>query len=242
MCYRVACVIDIKEVIEYFPELIMYGDIEQLDLGFETTPLISGHLHRPHPVIYINRENWRLQVKPMEWGCIPHHVTDEEAFKERRANMLNARSERVLDDPTSYWYKIRNRRCLIPITGFYEHKAEPGFDHRIPYYIRHISQDLFFLPGLYSVANLYNKNTNKWKQRWTYTLLTRTANSAMQEIHNHGSNKWRMPLMLPLELSKAWLDETLSLADYRAILNYEMPSEELDYWSVYTLGAERPDG
>ncbi len=50
-----------------------------------------------------------------------------------------------------------------------------------------------------------------------------------------------MPLMLPLELSKLWLDENLSMDDYRAILSYEMPSEELVYWSVFTLGVERPD-
>jgi putative SOS response-associated peptidase YedK len=178
----------------------------------------------------------------MEWGCIPHTVTDEEAFRERRTNMINARSERILDDPTNYWHKIRNMRCLIPVTGFYEHKAEPGFKHNIPYYIRLIHQDTFFLPGLYSVATLYNKQTKEWEKCWTYTLITRTANSVMREIHNHGPNKWRMPLMLPLELSKLWLNEQLSLADYRAILNYEMPSEELVYWSVYTLGVERPDG
>jgi putative SOS response-associated peptidase YedK len=74
-------------------------------------------------------------------------------------NKINALGERILDDLTSYWHKIRNRRCLIQVTGFYEHKTEPGFKHKIPYYIRLIHQDTFFLPGLYSVANLYNKQT-----------------------------------------------------------------------------------
>jgi hypothetical protein len=75
-----------------------------------------------------------------------------------------------------------------------------------------------------------------------YTQITRAANSVMREIHNSGPNKWRMPLMLPLELSKLWLDENLSMANYRAILNYEMPFEELVYLTVYTLGVEPPDG
>jgi putative SOS response-associated peptidase YedK len=242
MCYRVACVIDIKEVADYFADIIIDGDIEQMTLIFAEAANINGFDHDLRPVIFTNREDWKLHLRLMEWGLIPHTVTDEEAFRERRTNMINARSERILDDPTSYWHKIRNRRCLIPVTGFYEHKAEPGFKHKIPYYIRLIHQQTFFIPGLYSVVSLYNKQTKEWEKRWTYTLITRAANSVMREIHNHGPNKWRMPLMLPLELSKLWLDEHLSVADYRAILNYEMSSEELVYWTVYTLGVERPDG
>lgn len=48
--------------------------------------------------------------------------------------------------------------------------------------------------------------------------------------------------MLPLEISKRWLDENLSMNENRAILNYEMPSEELVYRTVYTLGVERQAG
>ena len=78
------------------------------------------------------------------------------------------------------------------------------------------------------------------QQRYTYTIITRGANEVMKNIHNGGDNKWRMPLFLPLELSKKWLEEDLSSDDYAGLLNYEMPSEELDYWPVFTIRSNKP--
>ncbi|MFX8477668.1 SOS response-associated peptidase family protein, partial [Acinetobacter baumannii] len=71
----------------------------------------------------------------MEWGVIPFYVKEESAFIRQRASMLNARSERILDDKTSYWNKIRNRRCLIPVSGIYEHRAIKGWKKKVPYFI-----------------------------------------------------------------------------------------------------------
>ena len=239
MCYRISCVVDIKEVVDLFPDLI-YDD--QIEMNFEAAVHIQGHDYGEHPIIYKNREDNKLHLKLMEWGCIPYKVTNEAGFSERRKTMLNARSEKVLDDKNSYWYEIRNRRCLIPMSGFYEHKAEPGFKHKIPYYIQLVKQKLFYVPGLYSVAELLNEITGEKEKRWTFTMLTRAANGKMKEIHNHGDNKWRMPLMLHPELSKRWVSENMTEAGYREILNFEMPSEELETYSVYTLGCVRPDG
>ena len=49
---------------------------------------------------------------------------------------------------------------------------------------------------------------------------------------------------MPFELSKKWLNEDLSIEDYKAILNYEIPSDELEQYPVYTIRSskERPDG
>jgi hypothetical protein len=65
----------------------------------------------------------------------------------------------------------------------------------------------------------------------------------MKLIHNDGENKWRMPLLLPFELSNKWLDRELSLADYKEILNFEMPSDELNPIPVFSIRTEklRPD-
>jgi putative SOS response-associated peptidase YedK len=157
--------------------------------------------------------------------------------------MLNARSERVLDDPTSYWYKIRNRRCLVPVTGIYEHREIKGWKKKVPYYVWLNNQPMFFMPGLYSVVALPDTTTGEIIQRATFTILTRTANSVMSNIHNGGENKGRMPLFLPFELSKQWLDDSLSEEAYRQILDFEMPAEELNYHPVFTIGCAkaRPD-
>jgi putative SOS response-associated peptidase YedK len=150
--------------------------------------------------------------------------------------MLNIRSERVLDDPKSYWYKIRNRRCLMPVTGIYEHREVKGWKKKVPYLVKPLDQQkVFFLPGLYSVAELPDKETGEIFTRHTFALMTRPANSLMRNIHNSGDNRHRMPLFLPFEMSRAFLSEDLTPDDYKEILSYEMKSEELYCHPVYTI-------
>ena len=239
MCYDISFTVNIKKLADYFPDLIFD---EQIEMNFEPVHII-GHNYGNHPIIYKNREDELLHCRLMEWGCIPFFVKDEEAYKKQRAIMLNARSEKILEDPKSYWYKIKNRRCLIPMTGFYEHREVKGLKKKIPYFISLKDQQTFFLPGLYSVAELPNKETGEIEKRFTFTLLTRAANKLMEQIHNGGANKHRMPLMLPFELSKKWVTEEISVEDYKAILAYEMPVEKMDYKSVYSIRTteERPD-
>jgi putative SOS response-associated peptidase YedK len=180
----------------------------------------------------------------MEWGCIPFYVKEEKQFLRQRASMLNARSERILGDDNSYWYKIRNRRCLIPVSGIYEHRAIRGWKKKVPYFIWLKDQPLFFIPGLYSVTELPDTETGELVQRYTYTLITRNANEVMAQIHNDGDNKGRMPLFLPFNLSKEFLEDNLSPERYKEILAYEMPPEALDYRPVFTIRSAkaRPDG
>jgi len=179
----------------------------------------------------------------MEWGCIPYYVKDEKQFVRQRASMLNARSERILGDEKSYWYQIRNRRCLIPVTGFYEHRAIKGWKNKVPYFIRLKHQPLFFIPGLYSVAELPDTSTGEMIKRWTYTLITRDANDLMGKIHNSGEGKGRMPLMVPLAYAMAFLNDGLADEEYQDILRYEMHTDEMDYHPVFTIRSskQRPD-
>jgi putative SOS response-associated peptidase YedK len=180
----------------------------------------------------------------MEWGCIPFYIKDEGSFLKQRAFMLNARSERILEDKNSYWHKIRNRRCLVPIDGFYEHRKVQGFKNKIPYYITVKKQPLFFLPGLYSVVELPDKQTGELLRRFTFTIITRAANSLMQQIHNDGDNKGRMPLLLPFEKAKKWMEEELTPEAYQEIINFEMNQDELNYNTVFSIRTNklRPDG
>jgi len=196
MCYDVSFTVNIKQLADYFPELIYDGQIE---IDFDGTHII-GHLYTEHPIIYANRNDNRLHLRMMEWGCIPYYVKDLDTFKKQRASMLNARSERILEDDKSYWYKIRNRRCLIPLNGFYEHRSVKSFKNKIPYFITLKEQQEFFLPGLYSVSETVDKETGEVLKKWSYTLITRPANGVMKQIHNDGDNKWRMQLLLPLDL------------------------------------------
>ncbi len=231
MCYDISFTIDVRTLADYFPDLVADTQIE---LNFDPTHIV-GHAYNEHPIIYRHRDDKRVHVKMMEWGCIPFYVKDINTFKKQRATMLNARSERILTDQQSYWYKIRTRRCLVPVSGIYEHRAIKGWKHKVPYFITIADQKLFHLPGLYSATDVVDTETGEITKRWTYTIITRPANSLMKEIHNDGENKWRMPLFLPFELSQEWLDEDLQESRYQQILDFEMPSEELAAWPVFSI-------
>ena len=240
MCYDISFTVKLKELPAYFPDL---ETSLQLELNFDGTH-IMGHSFNMHPIIYLDRENNKLTVRPMEWGVIPFYVKDEKSFLRQRVSMLNTRSERILGDEKSYWYKIRNRRCLIPVTGVYEHRAIKGWKKKVPYFINLKEQPMFFLPGLYSVTDLPDLETGEMIKRFTFSLITRNGNDLMKKIHNDGENRGRMPLFLPLNLSKEFLDENLSSERYGEILQFEMPEQKMNAITVYTIRSSkpRPDG
>ncbi len=243
MCYDISFTINIRQLSDYFTDLI-FDDQLQLDFNLlHNLTHIIGHAYGEHPIIYAHKVDTAPHFTFMEWGVIPYYTKDEDAFKRQRAAMLNIRSERILDDPKSYWYKIRQKRCLIPITGFYEHREVTGMKNKVPYFLQVKNQPVLFIPGLYSVAELPDKKTGEMIKRWTFALITRDANKLMKQVHNGGENKWRMPLMLPFELSKQWVSQDLPEEQYRKILQYEMPPEEMLYHSVFTIRSSkmRPD-
>ncbi|TDH17817.1 hypothetical protein EXU57_24830, partial [Segetibacter sp. 3557_3] len=144
------------------------------------------HTYNEHPIIYRHREDNLPHIRMMEWGCIPYYVKELEKFKKQRATMLNARSERILTDTKSYWNKIKSRRCLIPVTGIYEHRAIKGWKNKVPYFVKVAGEHMFFLPGLYSVTELVDTETGELTKKWTYTVVKRAANGLMKQIHNEG--------------------------------------------------------
>ena len=261
MCYDISFTSSLQLLEEYFPNLEVD---QQLDLDLGNMVHVMGNFVYPdYPIVYKPKADVRPHLRVMGWGAIEYYAPAAldtltkklgdpqqavkqfyEDLKKKRNNFLNARSERILDDPKSYWNKIRNRRCLIPVNAIYEHREVVGWKNKIPYKIAPKEQDTFFLPGLYSVAKLPDPKTGEVSDTWTFTLITRAANDGMRMIHNHGPNKHRMPLFLPFALSKQWIEPDLSEQDYRLILNSEMPFPDLDTTTVFTIRSPkpRPDG
>ena len=240
MCYDISFTLQTRTLAEYFPELIFDEEVAK---EF-TADHILGHAYGEHPIVMRNREDDYLHCTLMEWGVIPYYIKEEKPFTSRRATMLNARSEKILSDSRSYWHKIRNRRCLVPVSGFYEHRSVKGFTKKIPYHIGINNHPIFFLAGLYSVANIVDTDTGEMKERKTFTIVTRAANKIMEQIHNGGNNSSRMPLMLSENNKDSWLQNELSDKDYENILAYEMPAAAMCFKPVFTIRSRqgREDG
>jgi putative SOS response-associated peptidase YedK len=201
-------------------------------------PAALAFTHPELPVLVV--KNDKIEVVSMEWGIMPLFVNDPAERSRRRLQMINAQSERILNDKNSYWYRLRNHRCLIPLTGIFEHRKIAGWKKKVPYFVTTSDRSLFFIPGLYQEQTVMRPEGPV--QSHTFTLITRAANSLMQSIHNDGPNKHRMPLFLEPELEHLWIQPGCTASDMRDIFSYELPDDGLQSHTVFTLRGERPDG
>lgn len=238
MCYDISFSSSIELITDYIPGIQVDPNIR---IDFDTTMHVLAQAFRRYPVII--KEEGKYKLKEFEWGVIADYMNTPEKVKKGRALMCNAQSEKIVNDNRSYWKRIRHQRCLVPVTGFFEHREIKGWKNKVPYFVKLKERELFCIPGLYSYSPLPDVETGE--VRGTFTLITRAANSLMRQIHNGGSNAFRMPLFLrDKEMELQWLEEDLDDEAMAALLNYELPADELAYWPVASIRTtkERGDG
>jgi putative SOS response-associated peptidase YedK len=233
MCYDISFSSDIKLITDYLPDLILDG---QLSIDFDTTIHVQAQAYRKYPIIIFEDGIYKLKI--FEWGVIADYMNTPEKIKKSRQYMCNAQSEKIIADKKSFWRRIRSQRCLIPVTGIYEHREIKTWKNKIPYLVHQKDRPLFCLPGLYHYSPLPDVETGELKG--TFTVITRQANSLMRQIHNGGPNAGRMPLFLSRELELKWLEPELSDERIQSILDFKMSSEQLIPWPVFTIRSTKP--
>ncbi len=153
---------------------------------------------RTMPVIALKERN---EVVMMRWGLVPHWAKDERAIQ----HPANARVETLADKPM-FKNLLKNYRCLVPATGFYEWKKD-GF-RRVPYYIRVRETPFIAFAGLYDIWS-----DPQGLEHQTYTIITTGSNELVASIHD------RMPVILKREDERRWLSGSLLTGpDLRGIL------------------------
>ena len=140
------------------------------------------------------------------WGLIPSWSKE---FRVQFAT-INARSDRLL---SSRLYKplLRSKRCLVPANAFYEFTNE--VEGKQPHLIRHQQNTLMAFAGLYDI----------WKDaedtpRYSYTIITKPANSFMGSIHD------RMPVILDEETQLQWINHAIT--DFDQIMDMLRPIDD----------------
>ena len=230
MCYDMSFFSNIRLVSDFLPEA------QPLLLDFEPTFHKVAQSFCNWPVALHDGE--ALKIKLFEWGLIGDYMNTPEKIKETRTSMANARSEKILEDKGSYWNRIRNNRCIVFTSGFFEHR-DVGAKRKVPYFIRIRGCELFPLAGLYNYSPVPDPETGEMKG--TFAVVTRPANELMTIIHNGGMNAGRMPLVLTWELAREWLDPRLSDERMKSILLHEMPSHDMEAWPVRSVRSRKED-
>ena len=226
--------------VEFITDLL--PDIEfdhQLDIDFSMTDHTLSMSHKKHLVL-LSKEN-HIHLNTFEWGLIADFMNTPEALKKYRNDMANARAEKIFDK-RSVWCRIRKQRCLVAVNGIYEHRKVAGFKNKIPYYIKLKSEQALLLPGFYNYSP--NADPETGEMTGTFSIITRSANEIMSQIHNDGNNKHRMPLFVPAAKALQWLDESMTDESMQAFIDYCIDSTELTVYPVWMIRTtkERPDG
>lgn len=152
----------------------------------------------------------------MKWGLVPFWAKDQRIGN----RMINARAESVATKP-AFRTSLKQRRCLVPATGFYEWKRMGS--RKIPHYIRLKDDPLFAFAGLHDFWQ-----SPKGESLRTFTIITTSANSLMARIHD------RMPVILRKEHETLWLsDGQLEVEDLGRIFK-PYPSGDMEAYRVST--------
>lgn len=137
----------------------------------------------------VRAEGGQRLLQPMRWGFLPHwYKTPTDG-----PLLINARAETLAEKP-AFRAACRERRCLIPATGFYEWtKDDDG--KRLPWYIfRADGAPLAF-------AGIWQDWEREGEALRTCAIVTTGANDRMQKIHH------RMPVILEARDWPLWLGE-----------------------------------
>ena len=124
----------------------------------------------------------------MRWGFLPHWYKEETSGP----LLINARAETLAEKP-AFRAACRERRCLIPATGFYEWTKDTA-GNRLPWYIFREDSAPIAFAGIW-------QSWGKDDQQETCAIVTTAANTAMSAIHH------RMPLILEPDDWALWLGE-----------------------------------
>ena len=177
---------------------------------------------KPTQDIYIVKNQ---EITIASWGLIaPWSKNSNDALRSQ-SQAINARSESVHEKPT-FRNAFRQRRCLVPATGYYEWATELGrYKTKQPVFISRDDEKLLAFAGIF----------DRWispegEIRDSVAIITRDAVGDLAKVHN------RMPLFLPRERWGAWMDSTVTnVEEIRTLMQVPDPDAHLRYWPVSTL-------
>jgi putative SOS response-associated peptidase YedK len=114
-------------------------------------------------------------LTPMRWGLVPSWWS--KPLKEMKSATFNARAETVVEKPM-FRDSFKRRRCLIPISGYYEWQDTP--DGKQPHYFTRRDGQVMTIAGLWS--DWTDKTTGE--KLWSCTMVITGANEFIGEVHD----------------------------------------------------------
>ncbi|MEM9623740.1 MAG: SOS response-associated peptidase [Pseudomonadota bacterium] len=159
------------------------------------------------PVLRVGADG-TAELVPMRWWLTPFWARELTT----KYSMFNAKSETAHKSP-AFKEPYRKRRCVVPVTGYYEWCREQ--QRKVPYFITPEHTDGLLLAGLWDSW----KNKQSDEELLSFTVLTTAANNRLGFVHH------RQPVMLSVEEARAWLDHSVSTDDLAHLFDAHLPMD-----------------
>lgn len=157
---------------------------EFLDITVEMVPEMAPSYNvapsQSEPICRLN-EGGQRELAAATWGLMPPWAT--------KPGPINARAETVATQPM-FRSAFAKRRCVVPVSGFYEWQ-DTGGKVKQPWYIRRADDAPFLFAGLWEVR----------PDGESFAIITTAGNGFMRTIHD------RMPVVLEPESIGRWLTD-----------------------------------
>ena len=201
MCGRYSLEARSSEIVEAFG----LAEAISVEVRYNIAPTQSVPIVRYDP----ETSDRRLQV--VRWGLRP-------AWARSPKPIINARSETIAEKP-SFRSAFRQRRCLVPATGFFEWQKLGSAKQ--PFCIRPHDGEVFAFAGIWDQFRDDEGNPAE-----AFAILTCAPNRTMEPIHN------RMPVILDAVAYPLWLDPRVQSTEALAGLLVPAPDSLLRAYPV----------
>lgn len=139
--------------------------------------------------VAINAPGGGQELAFMRWGLVPRWAEDISIGN----RMINARAETVRTKP-GFRDAFSRRRCLVPVSGFYEWQKVEGSTRKQAWYMTPREGNIVCFGGLWE----------RWKspegsELRSFTILTTSPNDLMKPLHD------RMPVVIAPADFERWL-------------------------------------
>jgi len=143
--------------------------------------------------------------------------------KERSSMQINARSETVFEK-SSFKEAYKQRRCLIPLNGYFEWKKDAENKKSKAHFIVSTSGEYFVFAGIYE--SWYDNALNE--SILTCALLTTEPNEKIASLHE------RMPVILESDQLQLWLNNRSIYIELNKLF-VPLSSDKITYFPVGEL-------
>lgn len=168
---------------------------------------------QPMPAVRMEAARRTRRLGQLRWGLVPHWASDPA----EGARLINARSESA-HTRAAFREPFRERRCVIPATGFYEWRRIER--SRQPYLLRRRDGRPMGLAGVWDRWRP-PANAEAHEAIESCAILTTPANELVARLHD------RMPLVLDPRDYEQWLDPELTDPRLLRPLLRPYPAEEM---------------